>query len=295
MTIPRWGWDSYRRYVAGVATRPRLGWDSVSKLFEPEVYAYLDIPGVGITQSEKVTLNNNIKLIKYSTGVALTSVTANLSTVNGTAFISNPSVDLRPYVGFKCTITAGGKTLPGWIKAAGLPAGESYLDMITGDNSTFASDTGDWTRGIGWTIGSNKATLSKVAGAAIYMSIVPGITIGNLYHAQYTIDSIAGGGCLLNLGNLASLNIIGNSNQITAGTFAGYSTCSVETIEGLAVRAAAATTAIQIDNLTFRKVITPSITGVIIVNAQGGSVFNFVSDDGINLNAASFTVTITES
>jgi hypothetical protein len=51
-----------------------------------------------------------------------------LSTVAGTAFISNPSIALPPYINKKITLTAGGKTLVGWLKSAG--AGETLGSEI---------------------------------------------------------------------------------------------------------------------------------------------------------------------
>lgn len=78
---------------------------------EPETLAYLSIPGVSLTGAQVAALDANIKLIKYGAGITLAAVTLNLSLVAGTTFISNPSVDMRPYKAFNASLSDGAKTL----------------------------------------------------------------------------------------------------------------------------------------------------------------------------------------
>ena len=92
---------------------------------------------------------------------------------------------------------------------SGVPAGSDYntasnTSIITGDNSTFASDTGYWTKSSA-TIGSGVCTLS--AGGYIYKSSFYS-GVGRRYRLVVTINSIVSGNLQVNIGNSA-VNITG--------------------------------------------------------------------------------------
>jgi len=97
--------------------------------YEPETLAYAALrlaEANPMSDAEKASLDLVIKDVKGD-GTTIASVACNLSTVAGTAFLTNPvftstgipSNDLRWTLGFKLSIAAGGKTLVGWSKAAG--------------------------------------------------------------------------------------------------------------------------------------------------------------------------------
>ena len=86
---------------------------------EAETLDYLRTTGAVLTPAEVNTLNDNIRDIKYGSGISLVAVTARLATVALGAFIDAPSVDLRAYKGFIATFTAGVKTAVAKIGAAG--------------------------------------------------------------------------------------------------------------------------------------------------------------------------------
>jgi len=58
----------------------------------------------------------------------LAGFTCNLSIVDGTAFITNPSTSLVPYIGRKITLNDGTQNLVGYIKAAG--TGETFIGEV---------------------------------------------------------------------------------------------------------------------------------------------------------------------
>jgi hypothetical protein len=96
---------------------PCFAGQSFKRHLEPETVAYQSLPSPD--GGDQFTLNEQIKLIKYNNGsVTLLGLTANFSLVNGTAFITSPSVDLRKYP-FKHTITETTHTLIGYYYGSG--------------------------------------------------------------------------------------------------------------------------------------------------------------------------------
>src|SRR4030042_1922505 len=103
------------------------------RTIEPETLAYNALPGTLLNWFD---VNENIKKVKYGTGIIIAGFTGGLSMVNGTSFITNPSIDLRQYVGFKATFNDGVKNAVCWFKAPG--TGETWGDsVIVGNDSTF--------------------------------------------------------------------------------------------------------------------------------------------------------------
>lgn len=214
--------------------------------------------------------------------LVLPTLTANLSTVNGAAFITNPLTDLRPYLGYKATLTAGGKTLVGWIKAAG--TGETYgtelLGTVAADRD-FSSDTGWWSKTGSFSIGSNVASYN---GTGDYLYRLGVTSIGFLYKNNVTINVITGGVTV----------------EFGAGADYYRGTSAVHTVYGTAVTDASPFSFIStlqgtIDNVSLKQVLTPSAIGVTIVSTQGGTTQNWASNDGIDANAGSFVLTITKA
>jgi hypothetical protein len=208
---------------------------------------------------------------------ALADVTCDLSTVNGTAFISNPSFPLDWAVNRLITLTAGGKTLTGWGKAAG--TGETL------DTEIFASPTFDATTG--WTfIGSCEISGGKFYiwgdGSNGYLTDVNVLTVGALYKNVPVISR----------NTATSLSILfGTAETLSTGitSAAVYKTAATNRFFKYTQIGAGN---VDIDSGSLKKVLTPSATGITIVSTQGGATQNWASDDGIDPDAASFTLTI---
>lgn len=256
---------------------------------EPETLNYLKLSGAS---TDWFTINENIKAVKYGSGKVLAALTCNLSLVNGTAFITNPSVDLRQYVGFKITLNDGTQDLVGWIKAVG--TGQTLDSELL--NDTWTNNVDPWE-----TLTLNGKDILVAANTAggeggCTESITTPTVVGGLY--------------------LWAMNLVYNSGSISIEAFpkrtAPYAYHYMPTRPyqaGAADRYV--TTAYICDAFTvqtgnslatnitltqsFKQVLLPSATGVRIVSVQGGSIYNWTSDGGIDPNAASFTGTITRS
>ena len=231
----------------------------------------------------------------------LAGFTCDLSTVNGTAFITNPSQDLSRFAGHKLTLAAGGKTLVGWGLAAG--TGET-LDTEILTNPSFDANTTGWTPA--------GCTLASVAGGQTNNCLE--ITKVDLaYQSAYLDATAAIAGMLIKStayvksgtsGNQAYL--FGLSIGASIGTKAG--TSSASWVQATQYRTGDATAnyfelikntvtagTMLFDTASMKKVLTPSATGITIVSAQGGATRNWTSNDGIDANAASFTLTVSAS
>ena len=208
--------------------------------------------------------------------------TCNLSTVNGTAFITNPSISLARYQNYKITLTSGGKTLIGWIKSAG--TGETY-DSEKFTDAPFDVN-GAWTKGAGWSVSGGKG-IAVTSTADITESLAS--TAGALYKLAMTSDALTAG---TYQGIIEATNIGTAVN--TVGLTGWYRTVA---------NAAAATNGIHgttslsasFTSISLKQVLTPSVDGVRIVSTQGGTTYNWASNNGIDPNATSFTVTISVS
>ena len=269
---------------------PAWALSTVYRHLEPETVVYQTLPSAAQTQ---FTTNENIKLIKYGSGITLSSITANLSQVNGTAFVSNPSVDLRPYVGFKGTWSDVGTQGVGFFGAAGTGEGLGP-NLITGwvNSVTYPYDT---FTGSGATITS--AIKVGATGYAAANNSISSPSIGML--AKFTPGTLA-----LTSGTAPYFDIFtaiggGGSFQgfVTQGTWPGgnlYRTITRANYIYLSIgdNLAAANYALTGD--AFQSVLSPSVTGTTIVSAAGGSTQSWTSMTvGFNLNDTTYTVAIT--
>jgi hypothetical protein len=242
-----------------------------------------------MTEAQTAALDANIKTIKYGAGITLSSLTLNISgTTSGAvpSFISNPSVDLRPYVGFKVSIAAGGKTLVGWIKAAG--SGETLSATEKWLNGNFSSDEPPgtaWVRGAGFVITGGQLVGTTAPVANTYATIAA--TTGALYKtsADFVITTgtirftPASGGIGKELSGTGAYSVYGTA--ITGFPSPGFRVLT--TFTG------------TIDNASTKQVLTPSTNGATIVSTQGGATYNWTSDGGIVPNSASYTMTVTRN
>lgn len=273
-------------------------------MFEMETLNYMALTSLTRTAAEAI--NNNIKTVKAGGSVSLSSQTMNLSTVNGLALIANPLTDLRPYLGYKATITAGGKTLVGWIKAAG--TGETY-DTEKISNGSFTTDTTGWTAN-GTTIASvasgqsgNCLEVTRAAGdqQGVYQQVT-GLSVGGLYYFYVYTKSGTSGNESFKCGVDTTDVIAWPQGFVATGTTAAswvksslyFSATSTSTYVALNKNSATAGTML-FDTASLRKVLIPSAGGVTIVSESGGTTPNWASNDGIDANAASFTIAITRA
>lgn len=228
------------------------------------------------------TVNENIKALKNGSAVTLNSVTMNLSTVNGTAFISNPSVDLRPYLGYVMTLHDGTKTAAATAWQVG--TGETYLER----NADTGFDTDAyWTKNFGWTITGSKAVGANTT-ATMYRDESL-LTAQALYRAVFTVsDCTANGVRAFVGGGTATQNF---TLRVTNETFTEYKTNTNNTVFGL--RGADSASTFKVDNYSFSQVLTPSATGLTL-GAAGAQNWGTIQS-GFNPNATSYILIITRS
>jgi len=229
--------------------------------------------GVGILSSQEGSIDQSRIL------AATTGFTCNLSTVNGTAFITNPSIPLTGYIGAKITLTTGGKTLVGWLAA---PTRETLSTENIADPGF--DNTGSWTQGAGWSVATSIATAAASV-ADITMSIA--LTAGALYKMVTTSNALTGG---------TYQAIIEGTNIGTAvntvGTVSAYRNVVSASANTNGIHGATALSATFTD-ISLKQVVTPSDQGAVIMSARGGTTKSWTSNDGIDANAASYTITIT--
>ena len=251
---------------------------------EDETLAYIATHGVSRTPAEIAAIDTNIKALKAGTPVVLSSLTAKLSTVDGTAFVTQSSVDLRPYKDFKLSFSDGSQALVGWGGSYG--TGETLGVEEVGDPGF--DDDGYWSKTAGFSVAGSKAIATGITTLfeAIYRSIA---TMGRLYRTVYSCTAHTSGNHYFMINNGPS----SDGRHETTGTFIGYKT-SMDTPIGIRYGDTGTLTA-EFDDISLKQVLTPDTSGLTIVSASGGSTYNWTSDGGINPNAASFTLTITNS
>ena len=267
-----------------------------------ETRAYFALPNP--TGSVK-DLDAQIKTINAGGSVTLSGLTCDLSLVDGTSFITNPSVDLRKYVGFKITVSASGQTLVGWIKAAG--TGETTNTVYTSD---FSAGLDGWAVEFGTGYGSSgtfvwdtdKAVLSVTAPTGfntrpyIKKLDIAGMNTGALHKLEFDYAVISGTVKLMGLifgGGYTNPEIILSGT----GTYnAGYQTSSGAQNDDILLYFNGYNYTFSLDILAVRlkNILTPSATGITIVSEKDGSTYNWTSNSGINPNSASFTAVITK-
>ena len=234
-----------------------------------------------LTWSQLLAIDANIKTIKYGAGITLSSVTLNRSDANGVAFITNPSVDLRPYVGFKATLNDGAE---GWIKAAG--TGETLgNNLITGwTNINYAT----------LTISGVNITQAIASAASQYgYNNITSIPSGMLQKLVCTISSVSGATprIFMRSGNNASGSQLTVANPLIDGansiyfTQTGFNAASIQLSNQTAGEW-------SMSGPVLSTILTPSTLGVTIVSTKDGSTQNWATV-GTTPNAATHNITIT--
>jgi hypothetical protein len=260
--------------------------------YEAESEAYF-LLNTGLSEAQKIAIDQNIMTIKYGTGVTLASLTLDMSTVAGTEFITNPKAtgvdyDLRWITaGWKVSVYDGSKTAYATKLGNGLITGETYLDIVGGTdpsllNGDFSAGDTVWTKGTGVTIGSGVCSVDGT-GAAYGNILVRANTlptpINKLYRHSITLARTAGN-LYLNFGGYQTSVV--STASIVNGYVTVYNSSSNATLSVLNGSVAYNGT---LDLITVQQVLTPSEKGITL-NA-------WTIESGFNPNAAAKVITIT--
>jgi len=231
-------------------------------------------------------------------GAAVTLANMRLSAVAGTAFIDFSAADLlTDHIGKVLTIKdSAGKVLIGYIKAAG--TGETYEEKMS--NGGFDSDT------VGWTVLGGSCTLASIEGGqsgnCLELTWVSGSSyvyqdftgvVNALYiFSRYLKSGTSGDGS----SNGGIYTTAAGAARKTTGVIASTGSWVVATLKwvatgtGLAVALVKANTTpgtMLFDEVSLKKVLTPSATGVTIVSTPGGATYNWTyQETGFNYNDA---------
>ena len=271
--------------VGGLAALYNLGLsrDEVSAMvnkysgLQNETIAYLALPN---PMYNPTLADSYIRAIKFGSGVVLSSLALNLSTVAGTLFLTNAPSDLRWLAGWstppKVTLNDGTNNATFYPLVAG--TGETYSEKFL---DTSFDDTTKWTKdAVTWTVSGGKANAADTAnGVTIYQSVSQANT---LYLYTIVCDSITHGKYKMQVGSY-----LGPAFGST-GTQTGYATAPNDTNHTAGIRTDSTgypTLLATFTDALFQQVLTPSSAGFTYNNLTLGS---------LNPNAASYTMTITK-
>jgi len=246
---------------------------------EAETATYMGL-NTGMTTAQIIAVNDNIRLIKYSTGITLASLTGKVS-IAAPYLVTTSSVDLRPYAlisGVQIVFNDGAKTAtytgntPGSVETVGnnlvtsWPTSSGYETWtVSGGNITQAIDSGN--DGIS---ASNSMGLS--AGALVFFTIDYTLTSGTgpTFRMFCPVNGSATGAIAQLLSTTGAKSFY--ATQPSSDSYIGF-------------RSNGATN-FSASNLLGKKVLTADTSGF---NATACT-----AESGFNGNVASFIVTITK-
>ena len=235
---------------------------------------------------------------------SVTQANMRLSVAAGTAFVDfSSSGTLTSYLGKQIIITdSGGKTLTGYIKAAG--TGETYGNELLG-NTAYNNTTG---------IGSSNTTIASVAGGqsgnALQVTLNSGQTYGNggqgltaisgalLKNSTYVKKNTATALAIALISG-TTWGTLNQKNNLTPSDWTQYSyyaTADGTSIYHQCIVSGVATNAGLFDTSSVTQVLTPSTTGVTITSTANGSTYSWTTEDsGFNRNESSYNYTIVDT
>ena len=274
------------------------------------VWLLVFLPVPSFSLGTNINLGTAIGGPPFDPTVVYTSVTLNLSTVAGTAFITNASgsIPWASYLNREVTISDGTNTCAGYIKAVG--TGET-LDSETAPPNSCTDPANDVDVTTGWSAGYS-ALLDSVAGgetgnclsitengaASPYAANNLSGTKGALYKVLYSIKAGTEATVRVYVTNV-QIVYFENNVEMTAEWqargpkyFTSWPETGLVTLALINMASMGSGANMFFDNVSVKPVLTPSATGCTIVSTRGGSTYNWASNGGINANAASFTVTI---
>jgi hypothetical protein len=223
-----------------------------------------------------------------------------LSAIDGTAFVDFSSAGvLTNYIDAKLTITdTAGKKVVGYIKAAG--TGQTYSAELVTDGAMAVDDLPSWTRYTADTVADsvsggvvgNCAEIYRSGGSAGVSGIYQSITslIGACYIGTGNVKAGLSGS-YASWGSYAP-----GSDYMAAYTDAyswlGYSNNFTATTINIFIYLFSMSTEVTKkayhDELSCKRILTPSATGVTIVSEHEGGTYNWTSQEsGFNYNDAS--------
>ena len=224
------------------------------------------------------TTNCIYEIVKVYNAVVVASgsialYAAQLSLVNGTAFANPSGLDLSPYGDGRHILalynTSGNYAAIGFIKAAGTGETTSAELIVNGD---FSSSTG-------WTLEDAAVTISD--GVCSFSGAQPdsrGVTrgalsspIGKLYKINLSITRTAGSGTILC--TLGGYDYTANS---ATGIVNKYLNVISSSANNNSYYRSYSSFVGTVDNASVVQVLTPSATGVTIVNSKGGTTYNWL-------------------
>lgn len=280
--------------------------------WEKEVLSYWSL-NPSLTFAQLSTMNEIIKAIKYGSGVTLTSVVAKLSTVAGTAFISNPtftytglpSNDLSwlDGSGWKVNFNDGSKNAYLYAKAKG--TGETYNYTVTGDTNNGNMETGD--PPTGWMDTGGSSTASSVADertggtGSKSINIARGTTSSCRFRASGASAGqlLVFGGWIKNIDATNAFISLSNAAFIRSATSweNGESKYTATAAHFLALNITGAPgQQVRFDDVYAGQQLTPSASGLTGTSTALGATYNWASiESGFDPNVASFSVTITRA
>jgi hypothetical protein len=289
-----------------LAAAPSFASQTLHRHLEPETVVYQGLSAAAQTQ---FVTNENLKSIKYGSGITLASITANFSLVDGTAFVTNPSVDLRAYVGFKLTTNDGSV---GYVKAAG--TGETLGTELSPNNTAISDGVAEANATTGWGANSSPTTFESTGtgtphSGSYHFHIVatgankgfqssPAIGTTSGWLTKHVVWGLSTGEPIhFNVYNSTSATLLANTGSITPLTYASstlYATAIDAGVRLLGRTFGTNLTTFYADTFSAKQVLAPSATGVTIVTTAGGSTYNWAAK-GTTPNAASFTFSISRN
>jgi len=270
---------------------------------EAETAAYMSLP---TPSSSITTANNYIRLVKYSTGVTLASITANVSSATGYYFITNCSVDLRWTKGFYINLNDG--AAKNWkALVSGVGTGETGTQLHTDASCTSDPNGNEANATTGWSTYHGTMSSSGVDKMAGSFSLLcqPDVAGENNFSKLGNCPQRRLAKTTFNIradtpGDVGVYNVDGDGGAGTAiiatggipaiwTAYSTYWTNTVATTSYTGIRLKRATSSdaflIYVDNLSGILLSTPSLYGV--------TTGTPTVDSGFNYNAASFVATIT--
>jgi hypothetical protein len=238
-----------------------------------------------LTNAQQKATDKSIDAIKYGAGKTFENVTAKISLGNS-YLTTQASIDLRPFL-----IT------PGWqfdwydgskhLLMSGLSVGTGEVlssTELVGDPGF--DNAGYWVVDAGATVnaaGNGKLVFTAAGSAkgAIKNGILPK-HVNTLYKSTLTIDSISSGNVKFYTRGITSPS----TGFTTPGAVSDYIITPNSFGTYIGILAGAANTTAQCDNYSVKQVIGADITG---------GMFSDPVDGGVDINVASWTLTITKA
>lgn len=276
--IPRYGWDRRRQLSLQNAFNSKLGWDAGRFPYEPETLAYFALPGA---TGDIRALDLIIKALKAGGTLTLSGWTGKLSTVNGTAFATQCSVDMRQYLGFKATWLENGHSASAWLRDAGVVetyGGELITSFPISTLNTLTVAAPNITQGVNSSGAERYAYSNNVTtGNDSLLKFITTVTKASGSYPSVFFNFAATSPSIVTNGTPQTVYVAQTTQQrmVLFDCFANVDFSAVNTL---------------------KQVLTPSATGATLVSAKGGSVYNMETMDvggTFNKNATSWTVYIT--